>query len=109
MVRSVSEKTPNWYTGTATVCSSRRSRTSAPPLESAVTVMGYLVMMPLNPAYGPDVIVVPVVESGIGFPKLGPGVGSGVHVTAYPDPAAPPGAVYVKPVMVGGCVIRVLI
>ena len=77
-VRSVSEKTPNWNTGTATVCSSRRSRTSDPPVEWPVTVTVYFVRMPLKPVYGPALMFASC--SGFGLPALAPV--SGVHEMA---------------------------
>ena len=57
------------YTGTATVCSVRRIRTSVPVRDRAVTVMSHGVMMPRNPWYGPAAIVEPFSSAGAGFPS----------------------------------------
>ena len=56
-LRSFSEKMPNWNTGTATVCTSRRMRDSAfpppPTVDLAVTVIVYGVTSPRRPWKGP--------------------------------------------------------
>ena len=46
---SFSEKMPNWKTGIATVCMTRRIRTSALPVVFAVTSMVYGVIRPTRP------------------------------------------------------------
>ncbi len=75
-VRSVSENTPNWNTGTAMVFRMRRRRTSdLPVFDRAVTVIGYSVTMPLNPWYGPLVMLLPRGSFGAGLPLT-----SGVNV-----------------------------
>src|SRR3990170_8624865 len=79
-LKSVSEKTPNWKTGIATVSRLRLRWTSPPEAVRAVDSSVYCVRSAISPWYGPD-------EIGRAVPRGLP-LASG-HAPPTPRPALP--------------------